>query len=156
MLYNKIREFAGIVPIKARPLGRICKRNAFDNGRKDLMASMDGYVEITFKCTDSKSKALLSDYIQKELNEAKSRSGYDESYIDEYSWLTESYWEPGDLSIDCDLVDAYSGDTVQEFLQGVIDAGIDAEFTADVSIFDLMHGESVCEERFDSKTMRNA
>ena len=120
------------------------------------MASTEGYVEITFKCTDSKSKAMLSDYIQKQMNEAKSRSGYDESYVDEYSWLTESYWEPGDLSIGCDLVDTYSGDTVQEFLQGVIDAGIDAEFTADVSVFDMIHGESVCGETFTSKEMRTA
>jgi hypothetical protein len=118
------------------------------------VAFMEGYVEIKFKCTGKDNKTDLSNYIQGQIDEAKARPDYEEGFVDAYSWLTESGWKPGSLGISCELVDECSADTVEEFLEGIIQSGIKAEFTASVYVFDDMHGEDICRKSFDSTKMR--
>lgn len=117
------------------------------------MSHYEGYVSVSFQLLDRDAKEKLDAYtkawIEKALRTAKPPR------IDKNSWLSESEWTPGTTNIESELVAKGTDNSVKQYLQGIIEQGINVRFVAEVDMGDIS-GEDSSEihRTYNSEKMR--
>ncbi len=112
------------------------------------MSFYEGLVEVRVYPANREEAEKLEAYTQEW---AKKASRYAKpNLIDKNTWLLESDWKPGiiqtegQLIIESELVNKSTVNSVRQYLQGIIDRGIDATFQAKVDVTDVS-GSGSCD-----------
>lgn len=99
------------------------------------MSHYEGIVRVSVRPANNEELEKLKTYTQDWIKKARRYAKPDQ--IDKNTWLLESDWTPGTTMLESELVNKNTATSVRQYLQGIIEQGIDASFKAEIHMADI-------------------